>query len=513
MSNNKQGNTIRVVKNTIYLFFRLLIVACVGFYTSRVVLQVLGVEDYGIYNIVGSVVVFLSFFKNALNNATFRYLTYELGCDNQKGLHQTFVMSLNTHIILAILLWVILEIAGTWFINNELNISSGRLYAANWTFQISLLTFCFEIIKTPYNSIIIAHERMSFYAITSIVEAIMKLLVVYFLINTVYDKLILYALLLAGVSLIMLLWYILFCVYKFKETRFSFYWDTRLLKTFLSYSGWSLLVNASDVTVRQGFNIFYNIFGGVVVNAAMGIANQANAVLNTFLGAFTNSFDPQIIKSYASGDESYFKKILYSTSKGSFFLLFTISFPVILNIDYLLKIWLVTPPEYSGTFLRFVACYSLIDSFSSPLWMAVHATGKLKTHQILMSSIKILNLPLSYCSLLCGAPLYVPLLGYVVLNIVCAIVRIFYLRRLIHLPVKEYFHDVILKMLIVVIISIPIPICCLRFDMPPLSTLIASSLLFVIPYSLSVYYVGLNLSERNLVKSIVLKKFNKTQSC
>ena len=506
---NNSTRSVTIAKNTLYMFFRMLLVAIVSFYTSRVVLRVLGVEDFGIYNIVGSLVVFLSFFKNALTNATYRFLTYEIGKENYTQLKRLFSMSLNVHIILSIVLFLLLEIVGVWFLNNRLNIPSERITAANWVFQLSLLTFCIEVIKTPYNSMIIANERMSFFSYTGIIEVLLKLIVVFILQLCEYDKLILYSLLLTVVSIIMFLWYKRYCNKHFVETQYSHYWDVKLLKELVTYSGWSVVVNAADVTVSQCINIFLNLFYGVITNAAMGIANQVNALLNQFLSTFSTSYNPQIIKSYASGDRAYFMKLLYSTSKISFFLLFAVSFPLIFNIEYLLKIWLINPPELAGVFLVCVICYSLFDSFSAPLWNAVHATGYLKVHQLLMSSIKLLNIPLGYYLLKQGLPSYSILILYATLNGICSIVRIIYLHWLINLDVIDFFKRVILKLAAVVFLSVLFPMLTIRFDMTPFIKLVSSSLLFLFSYMFLVYFIGLDNSERGLCVNFIKRKFVK----
>jgi len=506
---NNQHNTKRIAKNTMFMFIRMVLVMCVGFFTSRVVLNTLGVEDFGIYNIVGSVVVFLSFFRNALDNATYRYLTFDLGKGDYKQLKKTFAMAVNTHVILAFLLFIILEFIGIWFLNNKLNIPTTRIYAANWAFQFSVFTFIIEIIKTPFNSSIISHEQMNFYAYTSIVEVILKLAIVYALLLGDFDKLILYTILIFLVSFLMLIWYVTYCFKYYKETHYQYYWNSDTLKNFISYSSWSLLVNASDITVQQSINIFFNLFGGVTANAAMGVANQVNSQLNKFLSSFTTSFNPQIIKSYAQNNIEYFMKLLLSTSKLSYFLLFSLAFPIMLNINFILKIWLINPPALTSTLLYFIIIYSLIDAMSAPLWNAVHATGKLKTHQILMSTIKIMNIPIAYYLLRRGFPLYTAIIAYAVLNGLCCFVRAIYMRYLIQLSLKDYFIKVIGCCLFVSCISTIIPLYYVSQSSEGWKQLFISTILFIIPYLSFVYYIGLNRQEKNIVQNFIhIKRFN-----
>lgn len=500
------NRTDTIAKNTLFMFIRMVLVAAVGFFSSRIILNTLGVDDFGIYNIVGSIVIFLSFFKTALTNATYRHITFHLGTGDTELLSKTFSMSLNVHVILALILFIVLECIGPWIIENKLNIPVDRIYAATLVFHFSLAVFCIEIIKTPYNSCIIAHEKMNFYALTSIIEALLKLSVVFLLIWLPFDKLVLYSVLLALVSAVMFLWYIVYCNHHFPEAIYHPYWDRQTLRKLSTYAGWSMVVNAADVTVVQCINIFLNIFGGVVVNAAMGVANQVNSLVGSFLHTFSSAFNPQIIKSYAQKDLNYFMKLLFSTSKISFFLFFMAAFPIMLNIDYLLEIWLVNVPKGADIFVCLIFLYTMFDSFSISLWNAVHATGNIKVHQILMASIKILNIPIAYVLLKEGMPIYSAVAIYALLNGVCAIVRIFYLKRLIEFPVMKYCRDVISRMGIVVLITVLLPLWSMHWTMSDLLHLIVSSGIFFTLYAVTVYFLGLNPREKEIVNNILIKR-------
>lgn len=506
MSNEKEKSK-RIAKNTLFMFFRMLLVVCIGLYTSRVVLNTLGIEDFGIYNIVGSIVVFLMFFKNALTNATYRFLAYELGKKDMTRLSRTFAMSFNMNAVLAGILFILLEGGGIWIINNYLNIAPDRLPAAHWVFQFSILCFIIEILKTPYNSCVIAHERMDFYALTSIIEVVLKLGIVYCLLIVDWDKLILYAALIALVALIIGMWYVIYCLKHFPETHYRFFWDKKMLRQLLSYSGWSVVVNAVDISVNQVNNFFFNLFGGVVVNAAMGITNQVNAHLNNFISSFTQSFNPQIIKSYAEGDHNYFMKLIFSTSKLSYFLLFAAAFPLFMFIDFILQIWLGTVPPMTGTFIRLVIGYMLFDSFSAPLWQAVHATGQLKIHQSLIAGIKILNVPLSWYLLSNGYPMASALAAWTALNGVCALVRIFYMHTLINLPLKAYFREVIGSIILISALSILLPLYYyFKYGGNDWTSLASASAMFFVCYIPLIYYVGLNTKERTLLTTMLKRK-------
>lgn len=499
-------NTKRIAKNTGFLAFRMLLVVAVGLFTSRIVLDALGIDDYGIYGVVGSVVVFLSFFKNALTNATYRFFTFDLGRGDRKSLSRTFSMSINMHVLLAALLFVILEIGGTVFINNWLNIAPNRLAAANWVFQFSLVTFCIEVVKTPYNSCIIAHERMNFYAYTSLVEVVMGLLNAYLLWTAPFDKLVFYAFLQFILALLLFAWYYVFCRRHFEETQYHYFWDSDMLRKLTSYSGWSLLVNAADVVAVQSINIFLNWFGGAPVNAAMGIASQVSAKMNMFLGSFTQAFNPQIIKSYASNDIDYFFKLLFSTSKFSFFLLFALAFPMYLFVDFVLDVWLVEVPRYSNIFIILLLCYYLVDAMQSPLWQAAHATGRIAVHQMLISTVKIISIPIIYVLLFIGSPYWVAIAVWALMNVVAAVVRTIYMRRLINLPIPAYLRDVVGRLFLVLICAVPVPYIMYSYVGNGWWQLFVVTGLFLVIFAIAIYIVGLSRFERDLVKKIINQK-------
>ena len=489
----------RVVKNTGFMFLRMILIVGIGLVTSREVLRILGVKDFGTYNLVGTIVVMFSFLQSALNNATSRFITFDLGTGNVGNLSHTFSMSLNSEALLGLIILFLSELVGPWFIGHKMNIDPARVGAAQAVFQFSLLSFIVSLLRTPFNSLIIAHERMNYFAYTSIVEASCKLAIVYLLLIINHDKLITYAFLQLLVTILITLWMIGYCRWNFKESRYKLYWDTKLLKKLTNYSGLSLIVNIADVAVIQSISIFFNLFQGLVANAALGIANQVNSQLNQFLGNFSQSYNPQIIKSYAAKDYHYFMTLIYSAGKLSYLLLFGVAFPIMLNIKYLLKLWLKTPPDQTASFLCLIILYSLIDSFSQPLWEAVHATGNLKVHQLLMSSIKILNIPISYILLKLHFPIITVLIVYVLLNLVCAIVRIWWMGYLIHLNVKNYCKEVIFKIVQVSIISIPIPYIIALLIHNHLASLFLTSIMFLGIYGITVYKLALNQKERELV--------------
>lgn len=496
----------RVAKNTGIMFVRMLFLVVIGLFTSREVLRILGVEDFGIYNLVGTIVVMFTFLQNALSNATTRFFTYDLGSGDMLKLRNTFSMCVNSEILLAIVILVLTEIVGPWFIDSKLHIPQDRLFAAHVVFQLSLINFVLGILRTPYNSAIVAHERFDYFAYTSIVEAILKLLFVYLLTVSSFDKLITYGCLLCGVTVIIFVWMFIYCNVHFEETRYKWHWDSTLLTNLTKYSGLSLLVNVVDVVVIQSFGIFFNLFSGVVANAALGVANQVNSKLNGFLANFSQSYKPQIIKSYASKDYVYFLKLLHSAGKLAFFLYFAMAFPIMLNIEFILDIWLDTVPPDTGIFVCLIIGYMIFDSFSEPLWCAVHATGNLKVHQLLMASIKALNIPISYIFLKLGFPVYIVLVVYVAMNICCTVTRIWWMSHLIHLDIKQYYKEVVGNILKITTLSIPIPIFIHFFvNMNNFLGLILESFLFFFIYLITIYRFALNEKELEIVRSVLGK--------
>lgn len=498
----KETNAQRVAKNTGYLFIRTFLVLLVTLYTSRVVLRTLGFEDFGLYNVVGSVVVFFSFLQTALNNATYRYLAYELGTGNEEKLKQVYAMAINSHVLLALLLFILLEVGGVWFLNNRLNVPTDRLGAANWVFQFSLLTFCFNVIRTPFNSNIIAHEHMNFYALVSIIEVLLRLGIVFMLMWSPVDKLVTYGALLTIVAFVMLIVYVAYCHVTFKDCRYMRYWDMGLMRQFMAYSGWSLSVNVADTTTYQCMSIFFFNILGAVSNAALGIANQVISALNQFLHTFTQAFNPQIIKSYAAGRLDTFMRMIFTTSKISYFLLLLLAVPVVVNIRFILSLWLGEYPEMTPYFVEIIIIYALVDAFQAPLWQAVHATGNIRTHQILMASIKILAIPSIYIALKLGYSGKMALVIWALLNLCCAIVRTLYLRRLIHLDVKAYLNEVVLRIGIVTILVVPASYLISSWLGQNWLGFICSSLVAFVLTCGVCYGYGLSPMERNLLKTM-----------
>lgn len=440
MSNN---NYKRMAKNAGMLYFRMLLTMGVALYTSRVILQTLGVEDFGIYNVVAGFVTMLGFLHGAMSSATQRFLAFELGQSGEKDVRGIFSMSMNIHILIAFVVLLIGETVGLWFLRTQMTIPVDRMLAAEWVFHLSLLSFMITIISVPYNALIIAHEQMGIFAAVSILDVILKLLIVFMLIWFRIDKLILYGLLSFAVVFIIFMVYRSYCKVKFTESKFRFYWNRRLFNTMLSYTGWNLWGNIAFVLSTQGVNVLLNIFFGPTVNAARAIAMQVSGALSSFVQNLQVAINPQIIKSYAAKDMSYMHSLVCYGAKYNFFVLLLLSMPVLINTDIILQVWLGKVPEYASIFVQLIIINILIDCISSPLITSAQATGKIKLYQTLVGGLLLLNLPFAYTILKMGYEPYAVIYVSITLSIFALIARLSILKTLISLPIARYLKEVV----------------------------------------------------------------------
>ena len=507
MSSTSENNK-RIAKNTAMLYIRMLLIMAVTLYTSRVVLEVLGVEDFGIYNIVGGVVVLFSFINNAMATATQRFLNFELGRNDIKEVGRVFSMSMTAHISIALLVLFLAETIGLWFLLTQMNIPDGRMKAAVWCYQFSILTTCVQIIRVPYNACIIAYERMSFYAYISILEVILKLLIVFLLSIGGFDKLIFYSILMFLVTVAVCYAYKIVCNRNFNISRYSFFWDKILYKKLMSFSGWSLFGSAANVGAQQGLNILLNIFCGVTVNAAMGIANQVSGAIYSFVYNFQVAFNPQIVKSYAIGDKEYFERLIFQASKFSFFLLFLISLPLLLECDFVLSVWLKEIPKYSVLFIKLILIYLMIDAISAPLWISVQAIGDIRNYQILMSFLILLNLPLGYLALYYDLQPASVLVIRVSVNMFTYIVRIIYLKKRISFPIWKYMKEVLGVAFLVVILSTPIPLFINKFH-SSWQGFVMTTTVSIFCVLIATFFLGFTKGERIYIENIIRRRFNR----
>lgn len=498
-------NNKRIAKNTLMLYFRMILTMLVSLYTSRVILNTLGVEDYGIYNVVGGVVTMFAFFNSAMSSATQRFLSYEIGKGDYEQLRKTFNATQVIHIGIAIIILILAETVGLWFVKNYLVIPPDRLQAAIWVYHFSVLSFMVSIIQVPYNATIIARERMNIYAYVSIIEVLLKLLIVFMLTWITYDKLKLYGILYFAVVLLIAAIYRIYTRKNFEESKFEVVKDKGLYKTLISYSGWNLFGNIASVTKGQGVNILLNMFFGPTVNAARGIAMQVQSAVNSFVSNFQMAVNPQIIKSYAADEKEYMASLVIRSSKFSFYLLYILSLPIILEIDQILKLWLKTVPDYSSIFTILVLIIILIDCVSGPLMTAIQATGKIKVYQAVVGSLLTLILPISYILLKQGYSPEVTLYVNIVISIIALSFRLYLVWKLLDFPVIRFLREIVLKNIIIVLISISIPLFIRHYMNENVIRLIIIILVTMICNLTVFYLIGLQKSE----KAIVIRGFNK----
>ncbi len=430
----------------------------VTLYTSRIVLNTLGVVDFGIYNVVGGVVIMFSFLNSAMSSATQRFLSYEIGKNDYEQLKKVFSMSVNIHVIIALIVIILAETAGLWFLNTKLIIPLERMEAANWVYQFSILSFVLTMMGVPYNATIIANERMNVYAFVSVVEVALKLIVVFALVRFGYDKLKMYAILISCVSVIVWMTYKVYCKRNFPESNYRFFWEKSLYKTLMNYAGWNLFGNIAAIAMGQGVNILLNLFFGPIVNSARGIAFQINGAVSGFVINFQMAMNPQIIKSYAADDRKYMHQLIFQGSKYSFFLLFFIALPIFMEAEIILRWWLKIVPEHTVLFCRLVLINTLIDCISGPLMTAAQATGKIKKYQAVVGGFLLLILPISYVLLKKGFPPEITLYVSISVSIIALLARLFILRPLLNLSILKFTRTVLIPILLVAVISVIFPL-------------------------------------------------------
>lgn len=482
----------------------------ISIYTSRIVLDVLGVENYGIYNVVGGFVSLFSVLSGTLTVATQRFLSFELGKE-APDIKKIFSTALNIHIILAIVVFLLLETGGIWFINTQMNISPERMTAANWVFQCSVATFCINIVSIPYNAAIIAYERMSAFAYISIFEVSVKLLAIYLLyIIVAFDPLIAYALFMLCIAAMIRFIYGWYCKRKFSECRYSFIFDKVVFRDMISFNGWNFIGSTASVMNGQGVNLLMNLFFGVTVNAAKGVATQVDSAINSFVQNFMMALSPQITKSYAAGDYSTVNKIILLGTKFSFFMFLAVCLPFFLNIEYILSIWLKQVPEYTAVFVRCAIIFSLCQSLSQCLYSTMLATGKIKQYQIIVGTLSLMAFPLSYVFFKLGFPAVFGYVAIIICSLLCLVARL----RMLQSMLSGFSAMTYIRKVIFPIICSTIPIACiiggirlLIHDVSFMIFILESLLCFAICVC-AVFFIGMTLKEREHIIGIISRKLN-----
>ena len=476
----------------------------VGLYSSRLILNALGVENYGIYNVVGSLIVAFTFISVPLSGATQRFLNYEMGKGDFFKLVKVFNLSFYSFVLLAGCLFIIIEITGLWYINNKMQLPVGRMNAAIWTFQFTLISFTVNLLKTPFESLVIANEEFSFYAYLGIAEALLKLLNALSLSYFSYDVLKVYAANVFLISFFIFLSFFLFCRKKFKLVGLRYpskIWDSKLFKEMLSFSGWSLFSGVATITATQGVNILINAFFGVVTNAAMGIANQVSACINMFAVNFQKTFNPQIVKLYASENLIEMRIFVSQTSKFSYLLLFMIVCPAIFNMDFILRLWLINPPPEAKIFCSLLLIWQLLESLMAPMWTSINATGRIKKYHLVMNPIILSVILLSFASLKLGYPAYSVIIVKIIVDVVLLIVRLAFVNRMIGLSVLFYIKKTIIPISFVSFAGSGPLLLFFYFIENDIIRLILGTISFLGIFLSSTYLLCLTKEERKIVSS------------
>lgn len=501
------ANNRRIAKNTMMLYFRMLLIMAVSFYTSRVVLQTLGVVDYGIYNVVGGIVAMFGFLNSAMSSSTQRYLTFELGRGDTERLKKVFVTSVNIHIMISVIVFVLAETIGLWLLYNKMTIPVERFNAAFWVYQCSILSTMVMFISVPYNATIIAHEKMSAFAYISILEVVLKLLIVYLLLIGDIDKLILYAVLMLTVQVIIRFIYNIYCKRHFEETKYSFLFDRPLFKEMLSFSGWNLWGNMAAVAFTQGLNILLNMFFGPVVNAARGVAVQVQQTVTQFSMNFQTAINPQITKSYAIEDYEYMHSLIFRSSRFTFFLLLCICLPVFMEAEALLGIWLKEVPEYSAVFLRIILCVTIVDALANPLMISAQATAHIKIYQSVVGGILLTILPIAYVVLKLGGNPQSVFIVHLLICTIAFIVRLFIIRPMIRLSLTKYIKEVIVRCAVVGICAGTVSFAVNILLDSSLFSSIMECCISVLSVAVFSFMIGMTKNERDLIINKIKSKF------
>ena len=504
MADNK-----RIAKNTMFLYFRMLLVMGVNLYTSRVVLQVLGFEDYGLYNVVGGIVTMFTFLNGSLGSATSRYITFELGRKDFERLNKVFNTAFVIHIAIAFLITLLAETVGLWFFYEKMTIPSERLNAAFWVYQISIITCFFSLTQVPYNATIIAYENMKIYAYVGIVEVILKLLIVFLIFISPIDKLVFYALMLCLLQIGIMLFYRYYCNRHFASCTIRLYKDKQLFKEMFSYGGYDLIGNISVLAQGQGLNILLNMFYGPTVNAARGIAYQVQGAITQFSNNFMTAVRPQIIKSYAEGNLDGMMKLVKQSSCFSFYLMWIISLPVCLEADYFLSLWLGKYPDHTVNFLVLVIVLCLIQTIKTPRTTIFHATGHIKWSNIIVGSILCAAFPLAYVALKLGGS---PESVFWVANFTMFLsefASVLVLRRYIDFSMRDYLLNVHGRCLLVASVSFIVPYLLYdRWMDESFLRLTITCMLTTVSVASTSLFLGMDRHLRNKLAQIIKKKIN-----
>lgn len=495
----------------------MLFMMAVSLYTSRIVLKYLGIIDYGIYNIVGGIIIMLSFFNTCMASATQRFLTFELARGNVQKLKETFATALNIHILICIIAIILAESLGLYFLNYYLNIPSDKYFAANIVYQCTIIIFCINLIQIPYNAALIAHEKMNIYAYLSLLEVILKLVIVYILGLFTNNRLIIYGGLMVIVQLIVRLSYQLYCKRQYKECSFMLYFDKETFKNMIGFAGWSMFGSVAWLLRDQGINIVLNLFFGPAINAAKGVSSQVSNAVIAFVANFLTAINPQITKNYANGRLKEMEKLTYAGIKYSFVLVTLIAIPIILNINEILSLWLSEIPIYTSQFIILLIVDIMLGTLmgANPLLTALSATGNIKRPQLAVSLIIALILPTSYFILKIGSKPYEVFYAYLFYTLIAGIVRLYYAKKMIGFSLMTFYKKVFIPSSVMLICAIPI-LMFVKYHLfqniqNNLFNILINSLFSILYIAIIFWFIAMNKTERKMIINTIESKIYKNK--
>ena len=495
---NQHENNKRIARNTLFLYLRMILIMGVSLFTSRVILRALGEVDFGLYNVVGGVITIFLFISDSMARTSSRYITVALGGGDANELRRVVSTTRLIQIIFAVIIFVLGETLGLWLLLNKLVIPAERMTAAMWVYQCSVITSMLSILTAPYNALIIAHEQMKAFAYISVFEAISRLAIAY-LVQCFYgDKLIVYALLLLALQLGVCLFYAFYCRRNFAESKAPLVYERNRLKEMFAYSGWTSLGNLAIAGYTQGLNILLNIFFGPLVNAARGISVQVQGAVSRFVSNFQVAINPQITKSYAANDLDYMHKLVLYSSKYAFFLMLVLSFPITINVEYILHLWLGEVPQHTVVFVQLTLAISTLESLKQSVLTSLHATGRIRKVQIIESCSLLMIVPISYLLLKSGVTRpEVVFVVYFCVEFFTQVLRVHYILPLIQLPVKRYLQVVVAPLSLIT--AFLVLLFLFYKPHPDFLSFVSSSLLSLCVIFLLIYLIGLTSGERDFL--------------
>ena len=503
---DQSGNNKRIAKNTLLLYLRTIFLMLITLYTSRVILDQLGVDDYGIYNVVGGFVAMFSVISSALSSSISRFITFELGRGDIKRLTTIFSTSVNIQLGLCSIILVLGEAIGIWFVNTRMNIPPDRIIAANWVFQCSILTFCINLISVPYNSCIIAHEKMSAFAYISILEAALKLLICYMLIVSPVDKLIAYSLLMLFVAILIRFVYGLYCARNFEECKYRICYEKEIVKEMTGFAGWSFFPNVAWIFNTQGVNILINLFFGVALNAARGIASQVESAVLMFVRNFTTALNPQITKYYANGDKENMFLLMCRGTKFTYFLTLLMVLPLFLETEYVLQLWLKEVPTHTVIFVQLSIIGSIINNIGNTCYTACQATGNIKRYSIVVTTVGFLVFPLTWLGFKLGLPVESTYMIYILVYICVSIACMLMTRWLLQFPLSMFLRKALLPMVSTTVLSAILPVLLCTHMQSSFIRFLVICIVSVLSTCVVIYIIGLTQGEKDLLNKKIFNR-------